>query len=47
MRLGRWRPPACGEEMTRYVASIDEKIDVLTLDLDLTGQFRDRLIRSR
>lgn len=39
--------PRLREEMTRYVASIDEKIDVLTLDLDLTGQFRDRLVQSR
>ena len=39
--------PRLREEMTRYVASIDEKIDVLILDLDLTRQFRDQLIRSR
>ena len=39
--------PGLRQEMTRYVASIDEKIDVLTLDLDLTGQFRERLTRSR
>ena len=35
------------EEMTRYVASIDEKLDVLTLDLDLTVRFRDRLLEAR
>lgn len=35
------------EQMTRYVASTDEKIDVLSLDLALTEQFRDRLLKSR
>ena len=39
--------PGLREEMTRYVASIDEKVDILTLDLDMTRQFRDRLIESR
>ena len=39
--------PGLHDEMTRYVASVDEKIDILTLDLDMTTQFRDRLLRSR
>lgn len=39
--------PALREEMTRYVASIDEKVEILTLDLDLTNQFRDRLLKTQ
>jgi len=38
--------PGLRQEMTRYVASIDEKVEILTLDLELTGQFRDRLLKT-
>ena len=39
--------PDLRREMTRYVASIDEKVDLMSLNLELTGQFRDRLIKTR
>ena len=39
--------PGLREEMTRYVASIDEKVDVLGVDLALTEQFRSRLRTGR
>lgn len=38
--------PRLRQEMTRYVASIDEKVEILILDLDLTTQFRDRLLKA-
>lgn len=38
--------PGLREEMTRYVASVDEKIDVLILDLDLTQAFTARLTEA-
>lgn len=38
--------PGLRQEMTRYVASIDEKVEILTLDLDLTRQFRERLLKT-
>ncbi|MCY7339186.1 MAG: hypothetical protein LH465_04440 [Sphingomonas bacterium] len=39
--------PGLHEEMTRYVASIDEKVGVLSLDLTLTDQFKARLQSAR
>ena len=38
--------PDLRREMTRYVASIDEKVDLMSLNLELTKQFRDRLIKA-
>ena len=38
--------PGLREEMTRYVASIDQNVEILNIDLELTGQFRDRLIKA-
>jgi len=35
--------PGLREEMTRYVASIDEKAEILAIDLRLTRQFTERL----
>lgn len=35
--------PGLREEMTRYVASIDQKVEILNVDLELTNQFRRRL----
>jgi len=39
--------PGLRAEMTRYVASIDEKVDILGVDLDMTSEFRDRLLKAR
>ena len=39
--------PGLRREVTRYVASIDEKVDLMSFNLELTGQFRDRLIKAR
>lgn len=39
--------PGLRLEMTRYVASIDEKVDLMKLNVQLTKQFRDRLIATR
>lgn len=39
--------PGLHMEMTRYIASIDEKVDLMSLNLQLTAQFRDRLLETR
>ena len=39
--------PGLRLEMTRYVASIDEKVDLMSLNLQLTAQFKDRLLETR
>lgn len=39
--------PDLREEMTRYVASTDQKVGVLELGLRLTGQFEERLVEAR
>ena len=39
--------PALREQMTRYVASIDEKVEILTINLRLTNEFRGKLLRAR
>ena len=39
--------PHLRAEMTRYIASIDEKIEILRDDLDLTTRFSEGLVKDR